>query len=199
MQTVIQLPGLQPAAARMRVEGALEALGFLRAELDRMRAEADELSGPEALDETLGRVDGLVVRYLRQQTALPSIEGQYASRAFLLDGTGETHPLPHGVYLALVRGEAAAPQFAGQTLRLAEWYLRLHDDEPTEIVNETYTFLVIDHEGRADWRASPEPQAPPAASANPALPTTAERERMQAALFGEPSPVPACPLPSGSK
>ena len=30
------------------------------------------------------------------------------------------HPLPHRLYVALVRGEAVTPQFAGKTLRLAE-------------------------------------------------------------------------------
>jgi len=41
------------------------------------------------------------------------------------------------LYVALVRGEAVTPQFAGKTLRLVEWYVRLERGESDTGVNET--------------------------------------------------------------
>jgi hypothetical protein len=93
------------------------------------------------------------------------------------------------VYVALVRGEAATPQFASQTLRLAEWYVRLQAGEPASVVNETYALLSIDREGRADWSATP---GPAEAGERAALPSAAERVRMQALLFGEATQAPGC-------
>lgn len=188
------------AAERLRLEGALELLDLLRADLVLGRDQARDAAGRETFDEVLTRVDALIVEYRRRQAALPPASARHASRAFLLDDAGGIHPLPHGVYVALVRGEAAVPQFAGQTLRLAEWYLRLHGDEPAAVVNETYALLSIDRDGRADWHATPAPRpGTDAASDNPALPSAAERQRMQAALLGEPSTAPACPPRSGSQ
>lgn len=188
------------AAERLRVEGALELLDLLHADLVLGRDQARDASGRETFDEVLTRVDALIVEYRRREAALPPASARHASYAFLLDESGEVHPLPHQVYVALVRGEAAVPQFAGQTLHLAEWYLRLHGDEPAAVANETYALLSIDHEGRADWHATPAPRpGTAAASDNPALPSAAERQRMQAVLFGERPTAPACPPRSGSQ
>lgn len=113
---------------------------------------------------------------------------QYASYVFLLDGTGEVHPLPHALYVALARAEAAGATLAGRTLRLADWYVRLHDGAPQALVNEWYGLLRFDAEGRAaPVPAGPHPPAPEAspAPADPTvLPTADERARMHALVFG---------------
>jgi len=45
------------------------------------------------------------------------------------------------LYVALVRGEAVTPLFAGKTLRLVEWDVRLERGEPDTVVNETWALL----------------------------------------------------------
>jgi hypothetical protein len=169
------------ASERFRLEGALELLDLLRTDLILTRDQARDEPSREAFDEILTRIDGLLIEYRRREDALPPVAAQHASYAFLLDEHGTVHPLPHRVYVALVRGEAAAPQFAGRTLRLAEWYVRLQADEPKSVVNETYALLAIDREGRADWTATP---GPAEAAQSAALPSATERDRMQAVLFG---------------
>lgn len=126
------------AAERLRLEGALELLDLLHADLLLRRDQARDASGRETFGEVLTQVDALLVEYRRRQAALSPASARYASYAFLLDEAGDVHPLPHQIYVALVRGEAAVPRFAGRTLRLAEWYVRLHGDEPAAVVNETY-------------------------------------------------------------
>jgi len=42
------------------------------------------------------------------------------------------------LYVALVRGEAVTPLFAGKALRLVEWDVRLERGEPDTGVNETW-------------------------------------------------------------
>lgn len=175
------------ASERFRLEGALELLDLLRADLVLRRDQVRDESAREAFDEMLTQVDALLIEHRRRQDALPPVTAHHASYAFLLDQHGAVHPLPHRVYVALARGEAAIPQFAGQTLRLAEWYVRLQAGEPESVANETYALLTIDREGRADWSATPSfhshrpgsPEAPETA----ALPSSAERESMQALLF----------------
>src|SRR5512139_246474 len=177
------------ASERFRLEGALEVLDVLRTDLILRRDQVRDESAREAFDEMLTQVDAVLVEYRRREAALPPVTAHHASYAFLLDEYGAVHPLPHGVYVALVRGEAATPQFAGKTLRLAEWYVRLQAGEPESLVNETYALLAIDRDGRADWSATPSirPHHPgtDAAPEAAALPSTAERARMQALLFGQ--------------
>ena len=69
---------------------------------------------------------------------------------------------------------AAAPTFAGQTLRLADWYVRLKDGEPEAVINESYQLWRVDAQGQVDALAAP---------ADAGWPTQAERELMQALLF----------------
>lgn len=122
----------------------------------------------------------------------------YASYVFLLDEGGEVHAVPHALYVSLARGQASAAALAGQTLRLADWYVRLKDGEPDTVVNETYNRVRFDAQGRVDWPHSP---VVPAAHPHPEVagvsegdgwPTGAERERMRALLFEgqRPSKVP---------
>lgn len=177
------------ASERFRLEGALELLDLLREDLVLRQDQVRDASAHEAFDEMLTQVDALLVEYRRREDALPPVTAQHASYAFLLTEQGEVHPLPHRVYVALVRGEAATPQFAGQTLRLAEWYVRLQAGEPASVVNETYALLSIDRDGRADWSATP---GPAEAGERAALPSAAERERMHALLFGEATQAPGC-------
>ena len=102
-------------------------------------------------------------------------EGEHASYVFLLDDAGGVHAVPHALYVALARHEAHAPTLAGQTLRLADWYVRLKPSgEPDVVVNETYGVVRADAQGRVDWTAAP---------ADAGWPTAAERERMHAMLF----------------
>jgi len=103
-------------------------------------------------------------------------DGEHASYVFLLDENGGVHPLPHALYVALARHEAAVPALAGQTLRLVDWYVRLKDGEPDSVVNETYGVCQVDAQGRVEMR-----KAPPDA----AWPTADERERMRGLLFGK--------------
>ena len=83
-------------------------------------------------------------------------ESGHASFVFLLDESGEVHAVPHALYVALARGDASAPALAGQTLRLADWYVRLKNGgEPDIVVNETYHLARFDAQGHVDWATSP--------------------------------------------
>ena len=114
-------------------------------------------------------------------------EEKYASYVFMLDEDGEVHPLPHALYVALARGQASAETLAGQTLRLAHWYVRMKDGALDTVVNETYTQVRFDSQGRVDWATAPSafPQHPDQMPApeDASWPSAAERERMQAMLF----------------
>jgi hypothetical protein len=112
---------------------------------------------------------------------------EHASLVFLLDDAGGVHPLPHALYVELAKGEATAPEFAGQQMRVADWYVRLEGGTPVALVNETHAHMKFDAEGRVDWAATPSfhphrdsaTLAPESAS----LPSPQERERMLALVF----------------
>ena len=87
------------------------------------------------------------------------------------------------MYVALAGGQASAEALAGQTLRLADWYVRLKNGEPDTVVNETYSRLRFDAQGWVDRAAMP---ATPVVQGTD-YPTLAERERMRALLFGVPA------------
>ena len=107
------------------------------------------------------------------------MDGAHASYVFLLDDAGGIHPLPHGLYVALARGEASASEFAGQRMRVADWYVRLADGVPADVVNETYLPIHFEGDGR------PAPGGPPETAGRGAwLPTQAERARMREIVFG---------------
>lgn len=120
------------------------------------------------------------------------LEGAQAAlrelREYLTVRQGEVHPIPHHLYVELVRGAAANPHLAGKTIRLAEWYVRMTHGTPETVVNETYALLTFDAEGRVDWAATPSfhPHRDDAvlASESASLPTPEERDRMLAVLFG---------------
>jgi hypothetical protein len=176
-------------------EGALQALDLLHADLIMRRDEARDESARETWDEVLTQVDALLTEYRRRLAALPQVSAHHASYVFLLDEAGEIHPIPHRLYVALDRDECVNPQFAGKTLRLAEWYVRLERGAPAAVVNETWALLTFDREGRVDWSATPafHPHRDGAvlAAETAALPSPAERERMLALLFGSGEAGPA--------
>lgn len=162
---------------RARLEGALEALAELHEDLTLRRDEAQSEAARDAYDEVLTVVEAQQAEYRRRHDSLPPVTERHASFVFLLDDVGAVHPLPHTLYLALVRKVATAPEFAGKILRLAEWYVRMKRDEPEAVVNEHYGFLAFDEHGCLDWtRTRPEAQD--------ALPTREERARIEAVLFG---------------
>lgn len=68
---------------------------------------------------------------------------------FLLDD-GKIKHIPSAAYVSLVRGNAAMPEYAGKTIRVADLYAALEDDHPGRIENETYSFLRFDVSGHAD-------------------------------------------------
>lgn len=110
----------------------------------------------------------------------------HASYVFLLDESSGVHPVPHALYVAFARGEATLEAMAGQTLRLADWYVRLKGGAPDVVVNETYSPVHFDAQGRVDpAHAVTAAQAQTAALENAAWPTAAERDRMRELLFGE--------------
>lgn len=133
-----------------RIYGALDMLSLLRERLQIQRDEIGAESAQEAVDEMLTEVDALYLEYQRRRTALSP---QHRSFQFVLSDT-EVYPLEHKFYVELVRGRSTFTEFAGQTLRLADWYLRMQDDRPQEVVNETYSWLVLDEAGRADLHAA---------------------------------------------
>ena len=122
----------------------------------------------------------------------------HASYVFLIGEAGDVHPLPHALYVALARGQAEAPPLAGQTFRVADWYVRLKGGEPDSVANETYGLVRFDAQGRSDWATTSAAHSGDLRAAvleDAAWPTAADRQRMLALLFGDPdSPVRAQPV-----
>ena len=116
-------------------------------------------------------------------TSKGCMPAQHESRLFLLDDNA-VRPLAHERYVALVRGEAAAGEFAGHRFILVDWYLRLDCGQPEAVVNETCSWLVFDAEGLLD------PHAAHAIDAA-AVPTEAQWMRVRALVFGDASSRPA--------
>lgn len=155
-----------------RLDGALEALGLVRERLQVQRSELGPETALEAVDEMLTLVDALLTEFQhRRQHLLP----HHRSFQFLLSDAGVI-PLAHDTFVALMRGEAAAAAFAGQTLRLADWYVRMEGEVPAQVVNESYTWLPVDAGGRADLHAARRIAESP-------LPSEAEREAIRRRLF----------------
>ena len=119
----------------------------------------------------------------------------HASYVFLLDESSGVHPVPHALYVALARGNATLEAMAGKALRLADWFVRLRCGAPDTVVNETYSLVLFDAEGRVDPAHAPSAAQTSVAAVeeNAAWPTTAERDRMRHLLFGKSaSPDTSC-------
>ena len=113
-------------------------------------------------------------------------DSAHASYVFLLDESSGVHAIPHALYVALARGEATLAAMAGQTLRLADWFVRLKGAAPDVVVNETYSLVRFDAQGRVDPAHAPSAartQRP--AVENTAWPTAAERAKMRELLFAD--------------
>lgn len=133
----------------------------------------------------------------------PTLHGQagsaasagHASYIFLLADDGTVHPLPHALYTALARGQASAPTLAGQVLRVADWYVRLKEGAPDQVVNEQYSLLRFDDQGRIDLAASPAPRPQLAGEAaaleEDSWPTAAQHAQMRRLLQVDAAPDPA--------
>lgn len=155
-----------------RLQGALDALGLVRERLLSQRDELGHESARDAVDEMLTQVEALLAEYGCQRAEL---HPHYRSYQFFLSAD-EVLPIPHDYYVALVSGKAITGEFAGRTLRLADWYVRVHDGTPQEVVNETYVWLVFDTFGRADLHGARAIETSP-------LPSPAEREEIRRHLF----------------
>ena len=82
------------------------------------------------------------------------------------------------------------------------WYVRLKDGEPDTVVNETYSLVRFDAQGRVDWAHSPvTPAAHPCRAdvetvpEDAGWPTVTEREQMRVLLFAGAN-LPASPSPA---
>ena len=118
-----------------------------------------------------------------------------ASYVFLLFDDGRVHSLPHRHYVALSRGEAAAPAFAGQRCRLADWFVELRDGIPQRLLNEWYGWVGFDTAGRLDLHGDRH-GAVPGRPDPTALPSGQERQAMHRQVFvartGEGAPGAGC-------
>lgn len=67
---------------------------------------------------------------------------------FFLPPTSTIRQLDQHDYARLVRGESTDLQYAGQTVRVADWYVKVGNGLPVAIENETYSLLSFDSSGR---------------------------------------------------
>lgn len=155
-----------------RLNGALEILGMLRERLELQRDEVAGQSGQETVDEMLAQVAALWSEYLRRQQELHPHHKTYLF--YLADE--DVLPIFHDCYVPLVEGQSVACEFFSQKIRLADWYVRVEKEEPKQVVNETYSWLVFDQHGRLDLQAAHAIEASP-------LPTKAERDKIKKRLF----------------
>jgi hypothetical protein len=155
-----------------RLNGALEILGLLRERLELQLDEVADETGQEALDETLSYVVALRSEYLRRQQEL---HPHHKTCLFYLTDEAVL-PVLHDCYVQLVEGKSVACEFFNQTLRLADWYVRVENEVPKQVVNETYSWLVFDQHGRLDLQAAHAIEESP-------LPTEVEREYIKKRLF----------------
>jgi hypothetical protein len=155
-----------------RISGGMEVLGLLRESLQLQRDELGAESGQEAMDEMLNQVAALQLEYQRRRAELHPHHKSYLF--FMTDA--DVLPILHDCYADLVSGKAISSEFAGQSLRLADWYVRMDDDRPQQVVNESYSWLILDEFGRADLHAAQAIKASP-------LPAKDERDEMNRRLF----------------
>jgi len=155
-----------------RLSGALEILALLRERIELQLDEVADETGQEALDETLSYIVALRSEYQRRKQEL---HPQHKTFLFYLSDKG-VMPVLHDCFISLVEGKAAACGFFSKTLRLADWYVRVENDEPEQVVNESYSWLVFDQHGKLDLHAAH-------AIDESSLPTAAEREQIKKRLF----------------
>jgi hypothetical protein len=155
-----------------RLNGALEILGLLRERVELQLAEAADESAKEALNETLGYIGAIYSEYRRRQREL---HPHHKTFLFYLTDAGVL-PVGHDSYIQLVEGKSVDGEFSGQRIRLADWYVRLEGDIPEQAVNETYSWVVFNQQGRMELHAAQAVEASP-------LPTEQERAQIEKLLF----------------
>lgn len=104
----------------------------------------------------------------------------HETRIFFVLDTGQVEPIPQTEYAKLLRGDLALPEYANETVRLADWYVELADGRPVALRDETYSLLRFDAHGRV---------APPRdlQYSEPAwLPSDGERKVLQVLVFAPP-------------
>ena len=106
----------------------------------------------------------------------------HETRLFLLGDEGRVQPLAHERYVALVRSQATAPEWAGRRFILVDWYVRLAGSRAQAVVNETCSWLVFDAAGRLDLPAA-------LGIAAPALPAQAQWAQIRKLVFGGAPPA----------
>lgn len=156
-----------------RLGGALEILALLRERIELQLGEVAHESGREALDETLSYVVAIQSEYQHRQRDL---HPHHKTFLFYLTDEGVL-PLSHDCYIPLIEGKPGACEFFNRRLRLADWYVRIKNDTPEKVVNESYSWLVFDKHGRLDLHAAHAIEESP-------LPTEADREQIKQQLFG---------------
>ena len=155
-----------------RLNGALEVLNLLREKLMPQRDESNTEAGREVIDEMLTEIESMLLEYRKR---LDNLHPHHQSYQFIIT-TKAVVPLRHNDYVDLVSGKKPMPEFSGQTVRLADWYLRLQNTVPQQLVNETYSWLVFDKTGYAQHHAAN-------ANEQSALPAEKEREQINQQLF----------------
>lgn len=114
---------------------------------------------------------------------------EYASYVFLLAAEG-VQLIPHALYGALARAEAASEEFSGRAFRRADWHVRMDNGAPVEIVREWYGWIRFDAAGRFDPAGVQASFSQGGSGADPAnvdrsaLPGPGELDAMRAAVFG---------------
>ena len=78
----------------------------------------------------------------------------HETRIFLIDVDGGVRPLDHNRYVALARGETAAPDLAGRRLILVDWYVRFIGGRSEAVVNKSCSWVVFDARGFMDLHAA---------------------------------------------
>lgn len=155
-----------------RLNGALEVLNLLHEKLMLQRDESNTEAGREELNEILAEIESMLREYRKR---LDNLHPHHQSYQFIITDEAIV-PLRHTDYVDLVSGKKPIPEFSGQTVRLADWYLRLQNAVPQQLVNETYSWLVFDKAGYAQHHAAK-------AIKKSALPAEKEREQINQQLF----------------
>lgn len=73
------------------------------------------------------------------------------SYALFLIAPNDVRFIPHETYVHLVRGDVPMPDYANQSVRVADWYINTEDQRSAREENETYSVLAFDHQGYVDW------------------------------------------------
>lgn len=74
---------------------------------------------------------------------------------FFFPESGVPEAVAQQDYVRLLRHEAARPDFSGQTLRVADWYVHTEASHPPRIENETYSFLRFNQAGEVEKAVAP--------------------------------------------